>query len=414
MNSKNVWVVTDSEPIPQLTGTGRLMRGGKFAEYFANEGCKVTWWTTTFLHYEKRFIYNESKTVELSDNIKINFLHPIKAYKKHVSIDRILFAAKMGKLLGRAINRESEKPDLIFCSWPGIEQAYECVKYGKRYDIPVVIDIRDMWPDIFVQPFPKKLQPVAMNIVKLIYGKKVSYALKNATQVIGISDDYLAMAVRWGRKDKEIDFPVLQCYKESKYKEEEIEGAESYWRGLGISEKDFIIIYIGSIHLRNAKLDMLIDAAKRIKGSSIKFVLCGDGPDYNKLVEETLEYNNIIFPGYKNDVQLYVLGKMSSVGILPYSNTPDFINALPSKFGEYLYYQLILLSTLSGYSKELIEEYECGEYFENVDGLVNLINKYYSSKELAEESKKNSERLYNDKLNADKVYTKYCKDLLSR
>ena len=37
---KKIWFVSDSEPIPELTGKGRLMRAGKLAQYAAELGNK--------------------------------------------------------------------------------------------------------------------------------------------------------------------------------------------------------------------------------------------------------------------------------------------------------------------------------------------------------------------------------------
>ena len=123
------------------------------------------------------------------------------------------------------------------------------------------------------------------------------------------------------------------------------------WNESEIIKGQFVVIYIGSIHFRNAQLRLVIDAAKQINNKNVKFVLCGKGPDYELALNETKELDNIVLPGYRNDTELYVLGKLASAGLLPYSNTPDFINALPNKLGEYLYYGIPVFTTLQGASK---------------------------------------------------------------
>lgn len=78
---KKIWFVSDSEPIPELTGKGRLMRAGKLAQYAAELGNKVTWWSSTWLHYEERFYSNKEEKIDLNANLRLHLLHVKKAYK---------------------------------------------------------------------------------------------------------------------------------------------------------------------------------------------------------------------------------------------------------------------------------------------------------------------------------------------
>ena len=108
---------------------------------------------------------------------------------------------------------------------------------------------------------------------------------------------------------KKIDHVLVLAYQKRAYKESEIQLAEAMWNELGIIKGQFVVIYIGSIHFRNAQLRLVIDAAKQINNKNVKFVLCGKGPDYELALNETKELDNIVLPGYRNDTELYVLGK---------------------------------------------------------------------------------------------------------
>lgn len=409
---KKIWFVSDSEPIPVLTGKGRLMRGGKLAQYASELGNKVTWWSSTWLHYEERFYSNKEEKIELNKNLNVRLLHVKKAYKKHVSFDRICYCRNIAKEFRRAIEIE-EQPDVIHCSWPLIELGYECVKYGRKHNIPVVLDIRDLWPDIFTQPFHGLLKKAALCGVHVLYGRKTRYAMKYATQVIGVTEDAVSLSNKWGRTKKGTDHVVVLAYQKRTYNETEIRIAESMWEELGVKKEQFVVIYIGSIHFRNAQLRLVIDAAKQINNTNIKFVLCGKGPDYESVLDETKELNNVILPGYRNDTELYVLGKIASAGLLPYSNTPDFINALPNKLGEYLYYGIPVLTTLQGASKKILEENICGFYVNSCGDLIQKIERLEKEEKLFNEMKTNAHSLFESSFDADVIYKDYCRELIN-
>ena len=44
-------------------------------------------------------------------------------------------------------------PDVIVSAMPTIAQAHFTVKFGKKHNIPVIVDLRDLNPDVFVSPF---------------------------------------------------------------------------------------------------------------------------------------------------------------------------------------------------------------------------------------------------------------------
>ena len=342
----------------------------------------------------------------------MHLLHVKKAYKKHVSFDRIQYCKNIAREFRKAIEKE-EKPDVIHCSWPLIELGYECVKYGRKYNIPVVLDIRDLWPDIFIQPFQGLMEKAALCGIHLLYGKKTRYAMKYATQIIGVTEDAVSLSNKWGRSRKEIDHVLVLAYQKRAYKESEIQLAEAMWNELGIIKGQFVVIYIGSIHFRNAQLRLVIDAAKQINNKNVKFVLCGKGPDYELALNETKELDNVVLPGYRNDTELYVLGKLASAGLLPYSNTPDFINALPNKLGEYLYYGIPVFTTLQGASKKLLEESNCGFYFNSCKELIQKIEQLESQEKVFKQMKENAHSLFEKSFDADVVYKDYCDELIN-
>lgn len=403
-----VWVVRDTEPVPMLTGNGRLMRAGMIAEYFAKAGHDVTWWASTWLHYEKRFYSDKDEVIVLNDNLTIHMLHPGKAYDKHVSLARIRYCKKMQKLFRYAIESE-QKPDLIYCSWPLIELAYECVRFGKEHDIPTIIDIRDLWPDIFVQPFPKPLKPFVSFAINMVYGRMVRFTLGNATRVIAVIPKGLEFASKYGRSN-DSDHVVFLSYKSSSWPEDEVRKAKEFWFSKGVSEKDFIIVFVGNIGTRIAQIELIVNAARTVKDDNVKFVLCGGGPDLERFISETLDCKNIVFAGYRNAAEIYSICSISKLGLLPYFNTFDFVDHLPNKVGEYFSFGLPLLTTLRGLSRQVVEDNQCGAYFDSPESLNKLIAQYKSNPDAYTAERTNALNLFRESFDADVVYGNLVKE----
>ena len=57
--------------------------------------------------------------------------------------------------------RREPPPDLIYVCMPTLELAVESVRYGREQGIPVIVDIRDQWPEIFLERVPSQLEAPA-------------------------------------------------------------------------------------------------------------------------------------------------------------------------------------------------------------------------------------------------------------
>ena len=49
------------------------------------------------------------------------------------------------------LENNKEIPDLIIASYPVLELCEAANKFGSKHSIPVIIDCRDFWPDIFIE-----------------------------------------------------------------------------------------------------------------------------------------------------------------------------------------------------------------------------------------------------------------------
>ncbi len=146
-----VWVIKDGENLPVQTGS-RKMRTWLLSEALAAEGCEVTWWATTFSHQRKSLVCDHDCQYAVSDQISLRLLH-CGSYRRNVSFARIKHHQRFGKALRSAI-AGLPPPDAIVCSFPIIEAAAQMTAWAQSHGIPVIVDVRDYWPDLYLDRIP--------------------------------------------------------------------------------------------------------------------------------------------------------------------------------------------------------------------------------------------------------------------
>lgn len=400
----NIWTIKEGEPLPIEGSSGRIMRCGIVSAMLAGRGHTVTWWSSTYFHQLKKCLRDEDTVVKIEDNYSIRLLHSWITYRQNVSLSRFIYSKTLGHLFAREA-RKSKKPDAIFCAYPLIDLAYEAVKYGVENNVPVIVDIRDFWPDIFMQPFPKVLHPI-VKLATTSSRKRAEYCIQHATICTGVVPYCLEWSKAKGRQPNERDMTVYLGYRKINYSSEEIANATKFWINLGIHKEDIIACYFGNITDRSVNFKSIVCAASALR--NIKFVVCGEGAYLDTLKEVTGGLSNFICPGYIDQVKIQVLMGIADFGLLPYYNTEDFLNAMPNKVIEYFSGGLVVVSSLQGFLKVLLDDSNAGFSYESDEDLISQLNSLSNNEKQLSTMKNNAEQLYVDEFNADKVYGALC------
>lgn len=401
----NIWTIKEGEPLPIDECPGRQMRCGIISKMLVERGHNVTWWTSDFFHQTKNRLRHADTVIEISDQFRLHMLHAKTVYKQNISFKRIVYSMQLGKALRKAMMK-MDKPDVIICAFPLIDFAYEATLYAKRNDIPIIVDVRDFWPDIIWERFPKNLQSLAKHACKFLV-MKTDYVMKNADVVIGTTPKSMEFVATHGRLQKKDDGIYYLAYKEKNWSDGEKEKAEKYWKEKGISKDDFLLCWTGQISLQRTDFEMVCDVIAELP--SCKFVICGDGVSRQELEGKYRHCENIIFPGFLNQEELEALMKIASVGVIPNRDTFDFRDTINNKAIEYMAGSLCIFTTLKGLLRDIVERNEFGLYFENRTELKSYIEKMVHAPELLEKYKQNSRKYYEDHFTCNNVYGRLCK-----
>jgi glycosyltransferase involved in cell wall biosynthesis len=164
-------------------------------------------------------------------------------------------------------------------------------------------------------------------------------------------------------------------------------------------------------------LEIILSAAKNFRSrSDIKFVLLGNGPEKEPLqkLSEEFKLKNVVFLDSVQKDEMPGILKSVNACIVPLKKLELFTGAIPSKIFEALSMRLPVLLGVDGEARELfVEKGKCALYFEpeNVQALIQAIEKVASDSALAKELGSNGRNYVNENFNRDTIARKFYEEL---
>lgn len=382
----------------------RKMRTAILAEKLVERGHNVLWWASAFDHFKKKWINEDKLESNRNGGIKIRLINGI-GYKRNVSlrrfIDHRIIAWKFKRLAPK-----TRKPCFIVASTPSHDLAYETVTFAKNNNIPVLVDIRDCWPDIFLN-----LAPVwAQNMAKIPLCRDyiaIKKTMRFATGLIAVTNTFLEWGLNCaGRKKTDMDRVFSLGYKKHKLLDSSV-FTEKFENIMRPFVNKFIVFFVGTISSSYHNPFVILKAAVKLyKHKDIHFVISGDGELFEKLKAKSKGIDNITLTGWLNQNEIEYFLKQSKIGICPATRVVD----LPTnKAFAYLSAGLPIVSSFHGEIKELIEENKIGLYYppDNVDAFVGCIKKLHDDAGLYRNMSENAYNIFCEMFDADNIYDEY-------
>ena len=332
-----IWLTQRAEPTPHDKGEKRRpMRTGLMAEYLSQKEEQVTWWTGDFDHYGQRQRMHEEKSLAVDQNYNIQYLGT-EGYRKTFSFARLRYDRVVAKKFSK-LAVVKEKPDVILASMPSIDLAYESVKFGKRHGIPVIVDIRDLHPDIWIQTAPPYLR-AAVYIATRPMVAKVRRLCQDATAIWGNSDQFIEWGCRMaGRFRSELDLTIPIAYKPLEVSAIRTQKILDAWRSDGLFETDCLhSVFFGSLsHCFN--FEPIFEAARTCNNLKTRhrFHFFGSGVQGDEVTKNCDSLANCYYHGPVGADRLQAAMSVSKIGLAPYIPSENFTQNMPNKPTEYL------------------------------------------------------------------------------
>jgi len=275
-----------------------------------------------------------------------------------------------------------DRPDLIiatspqfFCGWAGILA-------GKLRRIPVVLEIRDIWPDSI-----RAVGAIRNKLILYILERLESRMYRAADMIVTVGDGYRDVLLKKGVPLEKLRVIPNGIDNELFSPHEPKPNVRKY---LGL-EKKLICSYIGTIGMA-CGLDIVIEAARQLNSAGrndIAFLLVGDGADKKRLEEavKAQGLTGIVFTGMVEREKVPELLAASDVVLVHLRKTELFTTVIPSKIFEAAGMAKPIICGVAGKAAELIEQSKGGINItpENADELVLALKRLSDNPRKGEE-----------------------------
>ncbi|MER2008853.1 MAG: glycosyltransferase family 4 protein [Psychrobacillus sp.] len=375
MQKKTVWIFNH-----YAHGTF-FNKGGRhywFAKNLINKGYEPTIFCASTKHNSDSYIPIQNGSYELKSVEKIPYVF-VKTTRYKNGLERLQNMWNFYRNLfpsSKQYSKRYGKPDVIIASSVHPLTLLAGIKIAKKFNVPCICEIRDLWPETIVQYGTLKKNSF---VAKLLYkGEKWLY--KKADKLIFTipgGKDYVEEIGLDSSKVRYINNGVdLEEYNTNKkefiYSDEHLDDPST-----------FKILYTGTMGVAN-ELTYLIKAAEEIqkKGiNDIQFILFGNGSQREKLEEYTVSkgLTNIVFKGNVDKKLIPNILSKSNLNVFTGKHIPLYKYGLSlNKLFDYMASGKPTLSNMeNGY--DILTKYNCGKTVKggSVDALVQGILDFY-------------------------------------
>lgn len=407
------WIVQDGEPLPGLDKHSRDWRSAMLAKVLAARGHEVTWWASNFSHFSKRYYFPTPREFMVQPNLRIQLLQG-PGYKRNKSLRRWIH----NRILAKALAREAPRfprPSLIFCSLPTLELAEESVLLGQKMSVPVLVDVRDLWPDHYLTLFPWGLRGPLRRIFVLEF-RRLRRITRGGEGIVSISNAYLNWALKHAGREKNLadgvypmGYPIIDSSAKAEILLRKKELTEQY----KLRPEDFVVVFVGSF-TSSFDFHTVVKAARsldRLEKSNIRFILVGEGKEGRRMRRWARGTENITFAGWLDQTSISAILDLASVGLAPYRRNTTI--SLPNKPFEYMSAGLPLLSSLPGETESLIIGERIGLQYQagNPASLAAKIRWLAAQPDVRKKMGARSLQLFRERFSAEVVYPSLAKHL---
>ncbi len=398
-----VWIVQTGEPVPLPDSPGRPMRSMNLARALVDSGHEVVIWGSDFSHTEKQHFFGRHTRVTVEPGYQLQLVHS-RGYRKNVSPARMLDHAQLAMALRRQLALDAVLPDVAVVGFPPIEPAYAATKWLTQRDVPVLLDVKDRWPDLFLRAAPEVLQPAGRAALSPYFALAHS-TMRQATGLSSMTDRFLDWCLaNVGRPRHAADgvFPLTVA--QMAPDEEELHLADDWWssKGVGLDGRPRIS-FVGTL---NAAFDFrpVVDAARV---TSFEFVIAGSGSQQEEVQGILSGLPNVKMPGWITHPQAEVLARNSQLALGPYVPTPDFQDNIPNKIYDALAHGQPFISSLTGAIEENIYANSAGARYTIQPGprsLANVLRELEADPSTIQQMSAAAADLYETRFSFDLVY----------
>ncbi len=393
MNKKKIFLISNYFHFASEKSSNRYRELGELLSKEPDIELEVI--TSKF--YQRTYEYRTNlEELAASCSFKVTFVDE-RSYHKSICVNRLLASLDFAKNVLKYI-KSQPKPDLIYQVVPTLDVANLVSKYAKKNDIPLIIDIQDLWPEAFKMAISI---PVISDIMFAPFLLKANSIYSRADAVCAVSQTYVDRALQVNKHCKStqavyigINLPVFdENVKNNPYPK---------------SDK-ITLAYCGSLS-KSYDIRLVIDALA-IMDNPPHFLIMGGGNDLEPLKLYAKEKNvDVTFTGFLPYEEM--CGMLCSCDITINPILGSSVASIINKHGDYAACGLPVINTQN--SQEycgLVEDYNMGFNCvgQGAEALAQKIKILCEDENLRKDMGKNARRCAEEKFNRINTYPKLVK-----
>lgn len=259
--------------------------------------------------------------------------------------------------------------------------AIPAVLGSRKQKIPMVFEVRDLWPEV----------PIAMGILKKPYqiflAKQLEkWAYLNSAHIVALSPGMKKGIVEVGYPENQVS--VIPNSSDNDLFEVTEEDFEKFKLNNSWLPDGKVIIYTGTFGMVNdvgVAVDFAIELKKR--QSNIKFLLVGDGLEYEKVYQKALKAGVLNEQVYikkqvpKNEIPFFL--KYAAMASSFAIDLPAIQANSANKFFDALAASKPILINYGGWQKDILENNKCGvvAWRKTIDETVDELEAFLNSEQ---------------------------------
>ncbi len=404
------WLLHIGEQLP-VDGATRPFRYGYLACALQDAGHEVLRWAPTFCHVTKTQRYSGDNRVAIDRNYHIQFVHS-PGYERNTSFARLRTYQVLGRRFRELAKLES-RPDVIVAAIPSLEWANEAVNYGRANNVPVVVDVRDLWPDVFPSAMPLGLRSLS-RMALAPYSRLASSACRRADALAAVSDTYLTWGLKHAGRAKTARDAVFPLgYQPRTPNQQDLQHQRDALVARGIDLTRPVCFFAGALE-RHHDLVTVIDAAKLLNERGLsepQFVICGDGSHTPMLRQRAAHLRNVHLLGWVDSPTLEAVASISVIGLCAYAK--GALMSIGNKPYEYMAGSLAIVSCLPGELANLLSRHECGMTYRAGDpgSLAQCLSQLLTAPHELCRMRDNAQRTWSKHYCSREVYARFVEHL---
>lgn len=304
-----------------------------------------------------------------------------------------------------ALFRARDHYDVVIVTSPPLLIGLLGVAIAKQRRLPLVLEIRDLWPDVPVQ-LGVLTNPVLIRLAYWLEG----FLYRQAQHIVLLTEGYRAVLLRSKNVERTRMSVIPNAADLTLTDEVALTFDRALFRRRHRMSEGLWVVYAGAHGLVN-RLQTVLEAADQLRHAHVRFLLIGDGREKKHLqaVADCCELTNVRFMDTLPKTKLIPFLLAADIGLTTAPNLPVFRTVLTNKLFDYFACRLPVLTMLDGESRLLIETANAGIYVEpeNADALVNAVLRYAEAPELARQHGENGYRYAQQYADRDVLARRY-------